>query len=160
MAKLDTTDIRILEVLQEDAHLTTKELAAKVHLSSSPTFERQKRLEREGYIERYTAVVDPEKVGNGLLVLCGITLKQHGKRWGTEFVEAISQIPEIVECWNTSGDYDFIMKIYVSDMKRYQDFVLNTLGMVESIGSLHSFFVIGTVKRNNRIPIPRKESTE
>ncbi len=67
-----------------------------------------------------------------------------------------NRIPEIVECWNTSGDYDFIMKIYVSDMKRYQDFVLNTLGVVESIGSLHSFFVIGTVK-NGTVPIPKAE---
>ena len=157
MEKLDSTDIKILEVLQENANLTVKELAAKINLSPTPTFERQKRLERDGYIDRYMAIVDPEKVGNGLLVLCGITLKQHGKRWGAEFVEAISKIPEIVECWNTSGDYDFIMKIYVSDMKRYQDFVLNTLGVVESIGSLHSFFVIGTVKSGNRIPIPRKE---
>ncbi|MBR2195188.1 MAG: Lrp/AsnC family transcriptional regulator [Salinivirgaceae bacterium] len=156
MAKLDSTDIRILEVLQENSHLTTKELAAKVNLSPSPAFERQKRLERDGYIDHYMAVVDPEKVGNGLLVLCGITLRQHSKRLGAEFVEAVNHIPEIVECWNTSGDYDFIMKIYVSDMKRYQDFVLNTLGVVESIGSLHSFFVIGTVK-NGTVPIPKAE---
>ncbi|MBR5642994.1 MAG: Lrp/AsnC family transcriptional regulator [Salinivirgaceae bacterium] len=156
MTKLDSTDIRILEVLQENSHLTTKELAAKVNLSPSPAFERQKRLERDGYIDHYTAVVDPEKVGNGLLVLCGITLRQHSKRLGAEFVEAVNRIPEIVECWNTSGDYDFIMKIYVSDMKRYQDFVLNTLGVVESIGSLHSFFVIGTVK-NGTVPIPKAE---
>ena len=154
MTKLDSTDIRILEVLQENSHLTTKELAAKVNLSPSPAFERQKRLERDGYIDHYMAVVDPEKVGNGLLVLCGITLRQHSKRLGAEFVEAVNHIPEIVECWNTSGDYDFIMKIYVSDMKRYQDFVLNTLGVVESIGSLHSFFVIGTVK-NGTVPIPK-----
>lgn len=156
MVKLDSTDIRILEVLQENSHLTTKELAAKVNLSPSPAFERQKRLERDGYIDHYMAVVDPEKVGNGLLVLCGITLRQHSKRLGAEFVEAVNHIPEIVECWNTSGDYDFIMKIYVSDMKRYQDFVLNTLGVVESIGSLHSFFVIGTVK-NGTVPIPKAE---
>lgn len=156
MTKLDSTDIRILEVLQENSHLTTKELAAKVNLSPSPAFERQKRLERDGYIDHYMAVVDPEKVGNGLLVLCGITLRQHSKRLGAEFVEAVNRIPEIVECWNTSGDYDFIMKIYVSDMKRYQDFVLNTLGVVESIGSLHSFFVIGTVK-NGTVPIPKAE---
>lgn len=156
MTKLDSTDIRILEVLQENSHLTTKELAAKVNLSPSPAFERQKRLERDGYIDHYMAVVDPEKVGNGLLVLCGITLRQHSKRLGAEFVEAVNHIPEIVECWNTSGDYDFIMKIYVSDMKRYQDFVLNTLGVVESIGSLHSFFVIGTVK-NGTVPIPKAE---
>ena len=154
MTKLDSTDIRILEVLQENSHLTTKELAAKVNLSPSPAFERQKRLERDGYIDHYMAVVDPEKVGNGLLVLCGITLRQHSKRLGAEFVEAVNHIPEIVECWNTSGDYDFIMKIYVSDMKRYQDFVLNTLGVVESIGSLHSFFVIGTVK-SGTVPIPK-----
>lgn len=156
MTKLDSTDIRILEVLQENSHLTTKELAAKVNLSPSPAFERQKRLERDGYIDHYMAVVDPEKVGNGLLVLCGITLRQHSKRLGAEFVEAVNHIPEIVECWNTSGDYDFIMKIYVSDMKRYQDFVLNTLGVVESIGSLHSFFVIGTVK-SGTVPIPKAE---
>lgn len=156
MTKLDSTDIRILEVLQENSRLTTKELAAKVNLSPSPAFERQKRLERDGYIDHYMAVVDPEKVGNGLLVLCGITLRQHSKRLGAEFVEAVNHIPEIVECWNTSGDYDFIMKIYVSDMKRYQDFVLNTLGVVESIGSLHSFFVIGIVK-SGTVPIPKAE---
>ncbi len=152
---LDKTDIRILKALQENARLTTKELATKISLSTTPTFERQKRLEREGYISRYMAVVDPEKVGNTLLVMCGITLKQHGKRWGTEFMEAIRDIPEVVECWNTSGSYDFLMKIYVRDMKHYQDFVLNTLGTIESIGALHSNFVIGTVKENGSIPVPQ-----
>ena len=154
MAKLDSTDIKILEALQENSDITTKELAAKVNLTPSPTFERQKRLEREGYIDHYMAVVNPEKVGNGLLVLCGITLRQHSKTLGREFVEAVNRISEISECWNTSGIYDFIMKIYVSDMKRYQDFVLDTLGDIDCIGSLQTFFVIGTVKTGNKVAIP------
>lgn len=156
MAKLDSTDIKILEALQENSDITTKELAAKVNLTPSPTFERQKRLEREGYIDHYMAVVNPEKVGNGLLVLCGITLRQHSKTLGREFVEAVNRIPEISECWNTSGIYDFIMKIYVSDMKRYQDFVLDTLGDIDCIGSLQTFFVIGTVKTGNKVAIPEE----
>ena len=154
MVKLDETDIKMLNVLQTNSDITTKELAAKVNLTPSPTFERQKRLEREGYIDHYMAVVNPEKVGNGLLVLCGITLRQHSKTLGREFVEAVNRIPEISECWNTSGIYDFIMKIYVSDMKRYQDFVLDTLGDIDCIGSLQTFFVIGTVKTGNKVAIP------
>lgn len=152
---LDNVDIQILKLLQQNSRLTVKELSARINLSTTPTFERQKRLEKEGYIKRYTAVLDPEKVGNGILVMCGITLKQHGKRWGEEFIAAIQGIEEIVECWNTSGNYDFLMKIYVRDMHHYQDFVLNTLGVIESIGSLHSNFVIGTVKSFKGIPIPK-----
>lgn len=153
MAKLDETDIKMLNVLQTNSDITTKELAAKVNLTPSPTFERQKRLEREGFIDHYMAVVDPEKVGNGLLVLCGITLRQHAKNLGRQFVESVQQIPEISECWNTSGVYDFMMKIYVRDMKHYQRFVLDTLGEIDCIGSLNSFFVIGTVKSGGKVPI-------
>lgn len=77
MEELDETDKRILRILQKDSKLTTKELAAKVNLSPTPVFERQRRLEREGYIEKYVAVVNPHRVGNGLIVLCNIRLKQH-----------------------------------------------------------------------------------
>lgn len=153
MTKLDETDIKMLNVLQTNSDITTKELAAKVNLTPSPTFERQKRLEREGYIDHYMAVVNPEKVGNGLLVLCGITLRQHAKKLGRQFVESVQQIPEISECWNTSGVYDFMMKIYVRDMKHYQSFVLDTLGEIDCIGSLNSFFVIGEVKSGGKVPI-------
>lgn len=157
MAKLDETDIKMLNVLQTNSDITTKELAAKVNLTPSPTFERQKRLEREGYIDHYMAVVNPEKVGNGLLVLCGITLRQHAKNLGRQFVESVQQIPEISECWNTSGVYDFMMKIYVRDMKHYQSFVLDTLGEIDCIGSLNSFFVIGEVKSGGKVPINGEE---
>lgn len=155
MGKLDETDIRILQELQKDGKLTAKELAAKVNLSSSPTFERQKRLEREGYIERYTALVNPQKVGNGFIVFCNIQLKKHGKEIGEQFMAAVQDIEEVTECYNTSGDYDFMMKVFVRDMAHYQDFVLNTLGVIDSIGQLHSVFVIGEVKNSHAIPLPK-----
>ena len=150
---LDKIDILILRELQKDAKLTTKELAAKVNLSPSPTFERQKRLEREGYIQRYVAVVDPIKVGNGIMVLCNVRLKHHSKEFSRRFTSVIAGIDEVVECFNTSGEYDYMLKIYARDMRHYQDFILGTLGDLDCIGSLHSIFVIGEVKNTLAVPI-------
>lgn len=150
---LDRIDILILRELQKDAKLTTKELAAKVNLSPSPTFERQKRLEREGYIQRYIAVVDPIKVGNGIMVLCNVRLKHHSKEFSRQFTSVIAGIDEVVECFNTSGEYDYMLKIYAKDMRHYQDFILGTLGDLDCIGSLHSIFVIGEVKNTLSVPI-------
>ena len=150
---LDKIDILILRELQKDAKLTTKELAAKVNLSPSPTFERQKRLEREGYIQRYIAVVDPIKVGNGIMVLCNVRLKHHSKEFSRQFTSVIAGIDEVVECFNTSGEYDYMLKIYAKDMRHYQDFILGTLGDLDCIGSLHSIFVIGEVKNTLSVPI-------
>lgn len=150
---LDRTDILILRELQKDAKLTTKELAAKVNLSPSPTFERQKRLEREGYIQRYVAVVDPIKVGNGIMVLCNVRLKHHSKEFSRQFTSVIAGIDEVVECFNTSGEYDYMLKIYARDMRHYQEFILGTLGDLDCIGSLHSIFVIGEVKNTLAVPI-------
>ena len=151
--RLDDIDIKILRQLQRDAHLTVKELAARVHLSPSPTFERQKRLEREGYIERYMAIVDRKKVGNGIIVLCNIRLKQHSQAFIQEFMDAVQNIEEITECYNTSGDFDFLVKVYAHDMKAYQQFMLNTLGRMECIGSLHSVFIIGEIKNTHAVPV-------
>ena len=153
MEILDRTDILILRELQKDAKLTTKELAAKVNLSPSPTFERQKRLEREGYIRKYVAVVDPIKVGNGIMVLCNVRLKHHSKEFSRQFTSVISGLEEVVECFNTSGEYDYMLKIYARSMPHYQDLVIGTLGELDCIGSLHSIFVIGEVKNTLSIPV-------
>ena len=151
---LDETDRKILRILQRNSDLTVKELAAKLHLSTSPTFERQKRLERDGYIERYMAVVNPHKVGNGIMVLCNIRLKQHSQELIQEFMNVVQNLEEITECYNTSGDYDFLIKVYAHDMKSYQQFMLNTLGTINCIGSLHSIFVIDETKNTHGVPIP------
>ena len=150
---LDRTDILILRELQKDAKLTTKELAAKVNLSPSPVFERQKRLEREGYIRKYVAVVDPIKAGNGIIVLCNVRLKHHSKEFSRRFTSVIAEIDEVVECFNTSGDYDYQLKIYARDMRDYQEFVLGALGDLDCIGSLHSVCVIGEVKNTFTVPV-------
>ncbi len=154
---LDRTDILILRELQKDAKLTTKELAAKVNLSPSPVFERQKRLEREGYIKRYVAIVDPIKAGNGIMVLCNVRLKHHSKELSGQFTSVIAEIDEVVECFNTSGDYDYQLKIYARSMQDYQTFVLDTLGDLDCIGSLHSIFVIGEVKNTFSVPLKEQQ---
>ena len=153
MEELDETDKRILRILQKDSKLTTKELAAKVNLSPTPVFERPRRLEREGYIEKYVAVVNPHRVGNGLIVLCNIRLKQHTQVLIQQFMDAVQDLEEVTECYNTSGDYDFQIKVYVSNMKHYQEFMLNTLGTIDCVGSLHSIFVIGEIKDSHTIPV-------
>lgn len=141
-----------MRLLQENARYSIKELAAKVHLSTSPTFERVKRLERDGYIKRYGAVVDHRKLGNHVIVLCNIRLKQHTHDLIQEFMDTVQSIDEITECYNTTGDYDFQIKVYARDMEAYQQFIFNTLGNISCIGSLHSIIVIGEIKNSHVIP--------
>ena len=150
---LDEIDIKLLKLLQQNSRLTIKELAARVHLSPSPTFERQKRLEREGYIKRYSAMVDHHKLGNHVIVLCNIRLKQHTHDLIQQFMDIVQTIDQVTECYNTTGDYDFLIKVYARDMKAYQDFMLNTLGNIDCIGSLHSIIVIGEIKDSHCIPV-------
>ena len=142
MEKLDQIDLQLLKLLGENSNVTIKELADKVNLSHTPVFERVKRLESNGYIKKYIALIDAEKLNYGLIVFCNIKLKQHDKSIGHAFVTDILRLEEVVECYNISGDFDFLLKVYAKDMKHYQDFVFNKLGSVTSIGSTHSTFVM------------------
>lgn len=150
---LDEVDLKILRQLQENSRLTTKELAAIVHLSPTPVFERVKRLEREGYIRKYMAVLDAEKLNRGFVVFCNVSMKQHTFENSQRIMAAVQNIPEIVECYNISGNYDFMLKIFVENMKHYQEFVLRILGDLDCIGSLNSFFVLGEVKNSHGLPL-------
>lgn len=145
--KLDSTDKAILRYLQQDAKLTTKELAGRLNLSATPVYERVRRLENEGVIKNYVAVVDRKKIGKGLMVLCNIRLKEHSREQGQRFVKAIQNMPEVIECLNISGDYDFILKVVVNDMSDYQSFIMNKLGGLDNIGSTQSIFVMGEIKK-------------
>lgn len=151
---LDLTDIAILRALQDNSRLTTKELAAKIHLSTTPTFERVRRLEKESYITKYMAVLDAEKIDCGFVAFCYLKMKQHTYENGIRIMEAVKNIPEIAECYNISGDYDFLLKIYTSNMKAYQKFILRILGDLDCIGSLNSSFVLGEVKNTHQLPLP------
>ena len=145
---LDEIDLQILKTLQKNAKLTTKELAEAVHLTPTPVFERQKRLEKHGYIKKYVAVLDPGKLGQGLQVYCKVKLKQINHEIADAFVRKIQRIPEVTECYNTSGSYDYLLKVRAHDMKQYQEFVLNKLGEIESLASIESTFVMSEVKQN------------
>jgi Lrp/AsnC family leucine-responsive transcriptional regulator len=145
---LDKIDINILKALQENARITNKELAAKVHLSPSPVYERLKRLESEGYIERYTAVLNAEKLNLGFIVFCSVKLQRLNTDIADDFVARIKEIPEVTECYNVSGEYDYLLKIHAPDMKYYNQFILNILGRIESLGSIQSSFVMNPVKQN------------
>lgn len=153
MYTLDDTDYQILRTLQKNAKLTTKELADAVHLTPTPVFERQKRLERNGYIKKYVAILNAEQLGKGLLVFCKVKLKQINREIADDFERRIRHIPEVTECYNTSGTYDYLLKIRATDMKEYQQFVLNKLGVLESLASLESVFVMSEVKHTYGINI-------
>lgn len=144
--KLDHVDIQILRTLQENARLTVKELAAKVRLSSTPVFERLKRLEEGGYIKKYMAVLDAGKLDRGFVVFCNVKLRRMNRDIAREFARIVQDIPEVTECYNISGGFDYLLKIHALDMKYYQEFILNVLGTIESLGSIESMFVMDEVK--------------
>ena len=144
---LDETDLQILKTLQKNAKLTTKELADAVHLTPTPVFERQKRLERQGYIKKYVAILDPDKLDKGLLVFCKVKLQQINHEIADAFTRRILRIPEVTECYNTSGAYDYLLKVRARDMKEYQEFVLNKLGDIDNVGAIESTFVMSEVKQ-------------
>ena len=146
MDTLDQTDLKILRILQQNARLTNKELAAQVNLSTTPVFERLKRLERNGYIKKYVAVLDAEKLNRGFIVFCNVKMRRLSKEIARDFMERMLSIPEVTECYNISGQFDYMLKIHAPDMRYYQEFVLNQLGTIENLGSLESTFVMDTVK--------------
>ena len=148
MENLDEIDLQLLRTLQKNAKLTTKELAEAVNLTTTPVFERQKRLERQGYIRHYVAVLDAERLGLGLLVFCKVKLQQINRELADNFTRRIQRLPEVCECYNTSGSYDYLLKVRARDMQHYQQFILNHLGNIDNIASIESTFVMSEVKQD------------
>ncbi len=153
MDSLDKTDLQILRILQENARLTTKELAARVSLSSTPVFERLKRLENNGYIKKYIAILDAEKLNQGFVVFCSVKLRRMNRDVATAFMQMIKEIPEVTECYNVSGEMDYLLKIHAPNMKYYQEFLINVLWTIDSLGSVQSSFVMHQVKHDYGIHI-------
>ena len=110
MALLDETDIEILHSLQKDAKINAKELSEKLHISKTPIYERIKRLENEGYIKKYIAILDAEKLNQGFVVFCNVKLSRINQEIATEFTRIIQDIPEVTECYNISGSFDYLLK--------------------------------------------------
>lgn len=144
--KLDNTDNKLLELLQIDAKQTTKELSVKLNLSVTAVYERIKKLEREKVINKYIACVNKAKIDKNFVVFCHIKLVKHTIDIITQFEKQIVKIDEVLECFHVSGDYDYILKIYVKDIHAYREFMVTKLTTIEHIGSTHSTFMIGEIK--------------
>lgn len=149
--ELDDVDYSILRALKANARLSIRELAAKVHRSPTPVFERMRRLETEGVIKSYSAVIDMEKLGRGFVVFCNVSLKHINTSIHVDFARMVNEMPEVVECYNVSGSFDYMLKVQVPDMKAYRKFVTDILGNIDILESVHSVFVMETVKLDNKI---------
>jgi len=145
---LDEKDICILHILQKNAKATVSEIAKTVNLSNSPTHDRIKRLEKSGIIQRYTTRLDRKKLNRGLMVLAYVSLKEHNKKLGAKFIESIMAMPEVIECYSISGDFDFMLKVVGENMETYYDFHVNKLSQAENVGHIQSIFVMGVIKES------------
>ena len=148
---MDSKDKILLELLQTDCKQTNKELASKLSLSTTAVYERIKKLERDGTIECYVAIVNKQKMERSFVVFCHLKLQQHTKDFISNFEREVVKLNEVLECHHVSGDYDYILKILVKDMDSYREFLINKLTNLQHIGSTHSTFVIGEVKRSTII---------
>jgi len=143
---LDLTDKKILNLLQQNSKANIKEIALKIGLTQTPTYERIKRLEKAGVIKSYIAVLDKEKVGYTIEVFCQVTLLVHSKDMITRFENAINKIDEVMECFHVAGNYDYLLKIIVKDMNSYQAFLKNKLSVLDSVANVQSTFVMSSTK--------------
>lgn len=146
--KLDHIDLKLLGLLQESSKRTNKELAAKLDLSVTAIFERIKKLERSGVISRYMAIIEPRKVERSFMAFCQIKLVQHTKTNVNQFEKQVAGLSEVLECYNVSGEYDYLLKVLVKDMEAYREFLLQKLTTLEHIGSTQSTFVISEIKNS------------
>ena len=146
---LDQKDMAILRLLQQNARITVKEISGKIHLSTTPVHERIKRMEETGVIKQYATLVDHARVKKGLMVICYVSLKQHNKTAGAKFIKMIQEMNEVIECYNISGEFDFMLKVVAENMDAYYDFHVNKLSEAENIGHVQSVFVMGIIKQTH-----------
>lgn len=151
--KLDTTDKALLRLLQRDAKQTTKALAREVGLSPTAAYERIRKLEKEGVIDRYVTLLDAKQVGRALKVFCQIRLDQHVRNQVQQFEQEVARLEEVVSCYHIGGAYDYILEICVADMEAYREFMVGKLTAIKHIGSTQSSFVISQVKHTTELPL-------
>jgi len=150
---LDNIDTRILNLLQEDSSVTHKYIANELGMTITPIFERIKRLEREGIIDKYMAIVNKRKLGYRQIVFIGITLKGHTRDFLDRFVETISKFDEVLECHRVSGNYDYLLKVVVKDVESYEAFILTKLTLISDLGNVQSMIVLSTGKETRKIEL-------
>ncbi len=147
----DDIDKKLLEYLQSDSKQTNKELSNKLNLSVTAVYERIKKLEKDGFINKYVALVNKDRVDNAFVAFCHIKLIQHTQDYVVKFEKEVTNLTEVLECYHISGDYDYLLKVIVKDMAAFREFVVKKLTSINHIGSTHSMFVINEVKHTTAI---------
>lgn len=149
----DTIDKKLLQLIQQDSKQTNKELSNKLNLSVTAVYERIKKLEREGVIKKYVALIKKEKIQKSFVAFCSIKLIQHSQDYVVKFERDVAKLNEVMECYHISGDYDYLLKVLVKDMEAFREFMVNRLTKISHIGSTHSTFMINEVKHTTTINI-------
>ena len=152
-AQLDDIDRRILAILQEDASLSSAQVAEKVGLSSSPCWRRIQRLEKAGVIRKRVALLDPAALGLGIVVFASVRLTAHGRQALPEFEAAVERYPEVMECYTVSGGQDYLLRVATRDIHAYEVFLREHLLQLPSVGEVHSRIAITQVKYTTAMPI-------
>jgi len=153
MVNLDATDRIILNRLQDDSNVNIKELAAELNLTKTPVYERIKRLEKEGVINKYVAVLDPVELKSAIVIFCSVSLENQKLKEIKDFSKAIDNIPEVIECYLMGGANDFLLKVIVEDLDAYHQFSSGKLAALPNVSQIRSTFVLNEVKRSTVIPI-------
>jgi Lrp/AsnC family leucine-responsive transcriptional regulator len=145
---LDDDDIRILQLLQHDARLTTKEIGDKIGKSTTPVYERIKKLQEKGYILRYVAILNNKLIQKNLTAYTQIHLKEHAQDSLLQFEREVIKLNEVMECYHMTGAFDYLLKIAVKDMEEYYDFAVNKLAHISNLETVQTFFALHEAKNN------------
>lgn len=149
--KLDKIDLKILEILQEDAFITAKQLASELSLTTTPIYERIKKLQQSGIIKKYVALLDADTLGKSILVFMNITIKDHHAERRNEFVEQMIALDAVTEFYHTSGSFDFLVKVRFKTMKEFRDFLVNDVASIHNISDIESQIVLEEIKYSTKI---------
>mgnify|MGYP000046705687 FL=1 len=152
---LDKIDTKILSLLQQNSNRTTKSIAEELGMTTTPVFERIKKLEKQGYIKKYVAVLNNKKIGLKQTVFIGITLQGHTRSYLEKFVKQINNFPEVIECHRVSGNFDYLLKLVVEDIEAYETFIISKLTLLPYLGNVQSLITLSTGKETNEIDLSR-----
>ncbi|MBI3134020.1 MAG: Lrp/AsnC family transcriptional regulator [Bacteroidetes bacterium] len=148
---MDQIDLKILEYLQTDAKITAKDLASRLSLSATPVYERIRKLEKQGIIKRYVAILDPDMLDKSLVVFLNLTIKEHNLEARSKLLRKLTDLDEITELYHTSGTYDFVAKVRFANVKEYKEFLVNKVAAIENISDIESHIVLEEIKHSTQV---------
>ena len=152
---LDKIDTKILSLLQKNSNRTTKSIAEELGMTTTPVFERIKKLEKHDYIKKYVAVLNNKKIGLKQTVFIGITLQGHTRSYLEKFVKQINNFPEVIECHRVSGNFDYLLKLVVEDIEAYETFIISKLTLLPYLGNVQSLITLSTGNETHEIDLSR-----